>query len=80
MKLSDVAAALVVFVLLVAVITIFIRISIRLRRGGGSLTTAVLGTTDEFLTQEKSKAAETIVNQNAGKRHEQQNSGASKGP
>jgi hypothetical protein len=62
-----------VFVLavLVVVIGIFIRICTRLRRGGGSLTTIVLGATDGFLTHEKSKAAETIVNENAGKKFEQ---------
>jgi hypothetical protein len=31
-----------------------------------------LGTTDGFLTQDKSKAAETIVNENAGKKLEDQ--------
>jgi hypothetical protein len=58
-------------VLLTVVIGIFIRICIRLRRGGGSLTTIVLGATDGFLTQDRSKAAETIVNENAGKKFEQ---------
>ncbi len=73
MESSEILSLLVVAVTLVVVIGIFVRISIRLRRGGGSLTTVVLGSTDEFLTREKSKAAETIVNENAGKKFEGQN-------
>jgi len=68
--MSDIAAVAVLLAILILVIGIFVRISMRLRRGGGSLTTTVLGATDAFLTQEKSKAAETIVNENAGKRFE----------
>ena len=56
--------------ILFMVVWIFIRISVRLRRGGGSITTVVLGATDEFLTEDRKKAAETIVNENAGKKFE----------
>lgn len=63
---------IVVTVILCAVVWIFIRISLRLRRGGGSMTTVVLGATDEFLTEDRKKAAETIVNENAGKKFEDQ--------
>jgi len=38
----------------------------------GSMTTVVLGATDEFLTEDRKKAAETIVNENAGKKFEDQ--------
>jgi hypothetical protein len=58
---------LVVGCVLLLVVTAFVRVSMRLRRGGGSLTTTVLGATDGFLSQEKSKAAEIIVDRNAGK-------------
>jgi hypothetical protein len=64
---SDFLPLLVAGGVIALVVTIFIRISMRLRRGGGSLTTAVLGATDEFLNRDKSKAAETIVDRNAGK-------------
>ncbi|MGA9116737.1 MAG: hypothetical protein WB626_08180 [Bacteroidota bacterium] len=64
---SDILSLAVVAGVLVLVTGIFICISMRVRRGGGSLTTAILGATDGFLTREKSKAAETIVNDNAGK-------------
>jgi hypothetical protein len=35
------------------------------------MTTAVLGATDAFLTHDRRKAAETIVDENAGKKFEQ---------
>ena len=69
--MKDVLALIVVLTAVALVTGIFIRISIKLRRGGGSLTTIVMGATDGFLTHEKSKAAETIVDENAGKRFEQ---------
>jgi hypothetical protein len=68
METSETLSLIVFAVVLVAVIGAFVRISIRLRRGGGSLTTVVLGATDAFLTKDRRKAAETIVNENAGKR------------
>jgi uncharacterized membrane protein YeaQ/YmgE (transglycosylase-associated protein family) len=72
--MSDTFSLIIVAITLLLVIGIFVRIAVRLRRGGGSLTTIVLGTTDAFLTQERSKAAETIVNENAGKKFEEQSS------
>ena len=79
MLISESVALLIIVSLLVALVTIFIRISIRLRRGGGSLTTVVLGATDEFMTRDRSRAAETVVNENAGeKREEQSTEGAKK--
>jgi predicted Holliday junction resolvase-like endonuclease len=63
---------LFVIVILFTVVWIFIRISLRLRWGGGSMTTVVLGATDEFLTEDRKKTAETIVNENAGKKFEDQ--------
>ena len=73
MDSSEVVSYIVVVVLLVLVVGIFIRITIRLRRGGGSLTTVVLGSTDAFLSSDRRKAAETIVNENAGKMREDPN-------
>ena len=72
--MSDTFPLIILAVILLLVIGIFVRTTIRLRRGGGSLTTIVLGATDEFLTQERSKAAETIVNENVGKKFEGQHS------
>ena len=72
--MSDALSFILVAAILILVIGIFVRVSVGLRRGGGSLTTIVLGATDEFLTKEKRKAAETIVNENAGKKFEEQSS------
>jgi len=66
--MNDIFSLIIIALILILVIGIFIRISIRMRRGGGSLTTIVLGATDHFLIKDKSKAAETIVDENAGKR------------
>lgn len=73
MHTSETLSLVVVAVVLIAVVGAFVRISIRLRRGGGSLTTVVMGTTDGFLTKDKSRAAETIVNENAGKKFQDPN-------
>lgn len=69
--MNDLLTLAFLLVVLVLVTGVFIRICVGLRRGGGSLTTVVLGATDAFLTHEKSKAAETIVDENAGKKFEQ---------
>jgi len=74
--LTILSAALVILL----VIGIFIWLTIRIRRGGGSLTTIGLGATHEFLTKDRRKAAEVIVNQNAGKELESQSSAAPKNP
>ncbi len=71
----DILSLLFVAIILITVVAVFIRICIRLRRGGGSLTTVVLGATDEFLTRDRKRSAETIVNENAGKKFEAQKSG-----
>ena len=69
--MNDVLTFVILLAVLVLVTGIVIRICVKLRRGGGSLTTIVLGATDGFLTHDKSKAAETIVDENAGKKFEQ---------
>ena len=76
--MNDTIAILTCGIVIFAVVGIFIRISLKLRRGGGSMTTTVLGATDAFLSHEKRKAAETIVNENAGKRRDGERS--SSGP
>lgn len=73
METSETLSLIVVAVVLVAVIGVFVRISIRLRRGGGSVTTVVMGATHGFLTKDRSRAAETIVNENAGKKFQDPN-------
>lgn len=67
-NLTEVLPLIFVLVALFSAIGIFVRISIKLRKGGGSMTTVVLGATDQFLTKDRLRAAETIINENAGKK------------
>ncbi len=78
--MNDDLTLLVCIAILVIVTGILIHICTKLRRGGGSLSTIVLGATDGFLTHEKRKAAETIVDGNAGKKFEQLPSTGPKNP
>ncbi len=71
---NAVESLIVVLIFLIVLIGVFIRLAIKIRKGGGSLTTVVLGATDHLLTKEKSRAAEVIVNQKSDKKlKEQQN-------
>jgi hypothetical protein len=64
---------LAIFFLTVSIL-IFIYISQKLRRGGGSLTTTMLGATDLFYDKEKKNAVTRIVEMKAGKKQEEQSS------
>jgi hypothetical protein len=61
-------------ILLLAAIFVFITISRSLRRGGGSLTTTMLGATDLFYDREKKNAVRQIVEMKSGKKKEEQSS------
>jgi hypothetical protein len=64
-------ALLVIFVC----VFIFIKIALRIRRGGGSIPYFISsGTLDATLDQEHKAAATTIVEQNAHKKMEEQSS------
>lgn len=67
---NQIVSLIAVLISLAVIIGIFIRIAIKIRKGGGSLTTVMLGATDHFLTKEKSRAAEVIVNQKSDRRLE----------
>lgn len=58
--------------LIVLFIGVFVWISRKLRSGGGSLTTTMLGATDAFYDREKKNAAEVIVEKKAGTKTEEQ--------
>ena len=70
---GDALTILLVMLVLLAVIGVFVYISVRVRKGGGSMTTMVLGATDEFLSRDNKAAAETIVEINAGNKAEERN-------
>ena len=61
--------------LLISIILVFIKVS---RRGGGSLTTFMLGATDAFYNRDKKKAADQIVEQKTDKKLTEQESGETK--
>ena len=60
--------------ILLLAICLFVRISRRLRKKGGSMATVMLGATDAFYHRDKKKAIEVIVERNAGKKMEEQSS------
>jgi hypothetical protein len=62
---------ILVSALILLVIFVFIRIAIRVRRNGGSLTTTMFASTYEFLNKDKREAVEEIVNLNANKKLEE---------
>jgi len=59
-----------VFALVFAVV-VFIYISKKLRKGGGSLTTNMLGSTYLFYDKERKKAVDVILEKKAGKKMEE---------
>ena len=73
---SNLVLLLLGFILLFlcVVIAIFIKISMKIRRGGGGMTQALLGSTYELHNKDRQKAIETIVEHKAGKKMEEQES------
>jgi hypothetical protein len=69
---SLLSLALVIF-LLIAFIYIFIRISIKIRKGGGSIPFLIsTGATDAFYNKEKKNAIKMVVEKNAHKKMDEQ--------
>ncbi len=75
---SEILNILFVIIILAAVIFAFIRIAVKIRRGGGNFTTLMYGATDEFYNKDKKKAIEQVVEQKAGKKMTEDTSGESK--
>ena len=65
---GDTLSIVLAFVLIILVILIFIRITLRFRKYGGSLTTTMFASTYEFLSKDKREAVEEIVEANANKK------------
>ena len=64
----------VLLIVLIGVIYIFIRIAIRVRKHGGSLTTTMFASTYEFLNKDKREAVVEIVEMKANKKLEEESS------
>ena len=71
---NDTLNLIVLSVVLIIVVALFIRIAIRLRKYGGSLTTTMFGATYEFLNKDKRKAVKEIVEMKANKKMDEQKS------
>jgi predicted Holliday junction resolvase-like endonuclease len=71
---NNVIDIVVLAVIIVIVIIIFIRIAVKLRKYGGSLTSTMFGATYEFLNKDRAKAIEQIVETKASKKMEEQSS------
>lgn len=65
---NDLFSLIFITVLLILVVALFIRIALRTRKHGGSLTTLMFGSTYEFYNNEKRKAIEQIVENKANKK------------
>lgn len=75
---NDVFTLILAFLFVILAIIIFIKFSRSLRKGGGSLTTTMLGSTDLFYDKEKKNAIKVIVEKKAGKKMAQQDSEGTK--
>lgn len=73
MNFDDVSLLLGILFLILFVF-VFARVSHKLRKGGGSLTTFMLGTTDAFYNRDKKEAADEIVEQQSAQKRSQQDS------
>ena len=71
---NDIFSIFLVVSLLSLFAVMFVKISRKLRKGGGSMSIVILGATDEFYNKDKKNAVEVIVEQNAGKKMEEQSS------
>jgi uncharacterized membrane protein len=72
---SDTFSLLFVIILFFVVIIGFVRISMRVRKHGGSMATTMHAATYEFLSKDNRAAIEQVVEVNANKKMEEQESG-----
>jgi hypothetical protein len=78
MQLRDVLPLVTAVATIAVIVTLFVRIAIRLRRRGGSLTTVGFGATYELMNRDRRRASETVLDMNAGKKREYHNRKESK--
>ena len=65
---NDLIEISLAFIFIMLAIIIFIHVSNKLRKGGGSLTTLMLGATDLFYNKEKRAAVSQIVEMKSEKK------------
>lgn len=71
---ADIINLAVLIFVLGLVVVMLVRISRRVRKGGGSMASVAFGATYEFYNKEKKKAIEMIVERNAHKKMDEQSS------
>lgn len=76
----EVLAYLIAFVFLLILLVVLVKGTKGPLRGGGNSTMMMLGTMDAIFDKEKKRAAEEIVERNAGKKMEEQGSKEPKKP
>lgn len=64
-------AVLIPFIIIGIIFFLLLKITLKIRRKGGSLTHIVYGANQEFLTKDQNKAIEVVVNRNANKKEEE---------
>ncbi|HEY3294467.1 MAG TPA: hypothetical protein VGL38_03425 [bacterium] len=74
------SSILIPLIVVVGILALLAWIGIRVRKGGGSMTTVAMGATDEFLSRDQSRAVEVIVERNAGNEEESQSDAAPEKP
>jgi hypothetical protein len=73
--MESILGILFAFIILICCILFFIRIAMKIRKGGGSIPYFIsAGTIDAMLDKEKKAATEVIVESNAHKKMEEQSS------
>ena len=75
---SDILTLIFTGVVLIVAIVGFIVIALKSRKSLGGLTHIMYGATDEFYTADKKRAIEVVVEQKAGKKMEEQETGKPK--
>ena len=56
------------------IVFLFVKLALKIRRSGGTMTTTVHGTLDAFYNKDKKKAVEMVVEKHAHKKLEEQSS------
>ena len=69
---------ILVALLLIIVSFAFVRITIRIRKFGGSMTTTLLGSTYDFMNKDKREATEEVLERKADKKFEEESIGKNK--
>lgn len=75
---SDTLTLIFTGVVLIAAIVGFVAIALKSRKNLGGLTHIMYGATDEFYTADKKRAIEVVMEQNAGKKMQEHETGESK--